>query len=174
MAAADVEGHRGLDEVPRVGVAARDPRDVAVGLLDRRDRVDGLRDLRAREDAGDLGELRSVKAALSPFRHRGGHLLAVDDEALAEHRVQRAVGARAQRGLCSIRWHEEVVVALAPAHASVLSSPYAHFSHQYGEWSACAWCEPRRQQPGALELLLELVLAVDADVPAGRVVVVGS
>ena len=48
VAAADVERHRGLDEVPRVGVAARDPRDVAVGLLDRRDRVDGLRDLRAR------------------------------------------------------------------------------------------------------------------------------
>ena len=81
---------------------------------------------------------------------------------------------RAQRGLCSISVAQEVVVALAPARASVLSSPYAHFSHQYGEWNACAWCEPRRKQPGALELLLELVLAVDAHVPAGRVVVVVS
>ena len=47
-AAADVERHRGFDEVPRIGLAARHPRDVAVGLLHRRDRVDGLRDLGAR------------------------------------------------------------------------------------------------------------------------------
>ena len=62
-AAADVERHRGLDEVPRVGVAARHPRDVAVGLLHRRDRVDGLRDLVGRDDAGDLGE-RDVQPRL--------------------------------------------------------------------------------------------------------------
>ena len=44
---ADVERHRGFDQVPRIGVATLDPRDVAVGLLYRRDRIDRLRDLYA-------------------------------------------------------------------------------------------------------------------------------
>ena len=88
--AADVECHRGFDEVPRVGLAAGYPRNVAVGLLHRRDRVDRLRDLRAGQDAGDLtGSFSSPKAALPHFAP-SWHLLAVDDEALAEHRVQRA------------------------------------------------------------------------------------
>ena len=98
----------------------------------------------------------------------------VDDEALAEHRVERAVergratraaarsATRGSRGTC------------APATRPALSTPTAHFSHQYGECSACAWCEPRSDEARPLELLLELVLAVDADVAAGRVVVVGG
>ena len=67
---ADVERHRGLHEVPRIGLAAGNPRDVAVGLLHRRDRVDGLRDLRAGHDAGDFGERASAKAALPPLGGR--------------------------------------------------------------------------------------------------------
>ena len=54
VAAADVEGHRRLDQVPRVGVAAGCPRDVAVRELVRGDRVDRLRDLRRRHDAREL------------------------------------------------------------------------------------------------------------------------
>ncbi len=42
VAPAEVEGHRRLDHVPRVGVTAGRPRDVAVGELDGRDGVDGL------------------------------------------------------------------------------------------------------------------------------------
>ncbi len=52
----EVEGHRGLDHVPRVGVAARDPGDVAVGQLDRRDGVDRLEQLGRGDDAVDVGE----------------------------------------------------------------------------------------------------------------------
>ena len=65
--AADVERDRGLHEVPRVGLAAGNPRDVAVGLLHRRDRVDGLRDLGAGEDPGDLGELQLSQDCASPI-----------------------------------------------------------------------------------------------------------
>jgi hypothetical protein len=52
-AVAEVEGHGGLDEVPRVAVLARGPRDVAVGELDGGDRVDGGLHLLGRDDAGD-------------------------------------------------------------------------------------------------------------------------
>ena len=54
-ASAHVEGHRGLDQVPRVGVTARHPRDVAVGLLHRGDRVDGPRHIVGGDDPGNLG-----------------------------------------------------------------------------------------------------------------------
>ena len=92
-AAADVERHRGFDEVPRIGVAAGNPRDVAVGLLHRRDRVDRLRDLRGGDDAGDFGEVvLSQGCASRTSPSVGGDLLAVHDEALAEHRVERPLG----------------------------------------------------------------------------------
>jgi hypothetical protein len=60
-------------------------------------------------------------------------------------------------------WYTRNSWYLRTGHAPVLSSPNVHFSHQYGECSAWAWCEPRSQRP-ALQLLLELVLAIDAHV----------
>ena len=51
VAAAEVQGHRRLDEVPGIGLAARDPRDAAVGPLDR---CDGVHRLAHRRDEGRL------------------------------------------------------------------------------------------------------------------------
>ncbi len=57
VAAADVEGHGRLDQVPRVGLGARRPGDVAVGELHRRDGVDGVGHVDRREDALHLGQV---------------------------------------------------------------------------------------------------------------------
>ena len=160
VAAADVERHRRLDQVPRVGVVARASTGCcrrAPGCAAMASTVSAI--CSRADHAGDLGEHGA--------RHQR-HLLRVDDEALAEHGVERAVDAAEPRGPVRDLPREEVVVACGRAGASALSTPTAHCSHQYGECSACAWCEPRSQQPGRLELLLELVLAVDADVAAGR------
>ncbi len=117
---AEVERHQRLDQVPRVGVTTRDPREVAVGELVDGDGVDRRRELARGDDAGYVGEAAS----------RDSRLLGVDDEALADDRVQRAVdgvratpaaprsATRGSRGTCG------------RATRSVLSTPTAHFSHQ--------------------------------------------
>ena len=53
---ADVEGHGRLDEVPRIGVVAGSPRDVAVGQLDRGDGVDRGREIVGGHDSIDVAE----------------------------------------------------------------------------------------------------------------------
>ena len=106
---AEVERHRRLDHVPRVGVPAGEPRDVAVGELDRRDRVDRLEQLGRGDDAVDVGE-RVVARAQDQV-----HLLRVDDEALAQHGVERAVDGGEPLGVAHDLVREEVVVLRAPA-----------------------------------------------------------
>jgi hypothetical protein len=56
VTAADVERHGRLDQVPRVGVVIRHPRDVAVGKLDGRDRVDRVRKLVGGHDSFDVAQ----------------------------------------------------------------------------------------------------------------------
>ena len=56
VASAEVERHRRLDEVPRIGVTARDPRDVPVAELDGGDGIDGLDEFGAGDDAVDGGK----------------------------------------------------------------------------------------------------------------------
>jgi hypothetical protein len=51
---AEVEGHGRLDVVPRIGVAAGEPGDHAVGQLPVGDGIDGGRHLGATEDAGKV------------------------------------------------------------------------------------------------------------------------
>ena len=126
------------------------------------DGVDRGRELARGDDAGDVGEAG----------HATPDLLGVDDEALAEHRVQGAVDGVDPRAAARTICHTRNSWYLRTGHASALSTPTAHFSHQYGECSACAWCAPRSARPRARELALEVALAVDADVAAGRVVVV--
>src|SRR5262245_20934947 len=58
------------------------------------------------------GNVSLAKAALPPRRHGGRHLLAVDDEALAEHRVERAFGDGGPARVVLDEIAEEVVVAL--------------------------------------------------------------
>ena len=53
---AEGEGHRRLDVVPGVGVAAGEPRHHARGQLPLGDGIDGLPELRGRDHAADVAE----------------------------------------------------------------------------------------------------------------------
>src|SRR3954453_18383067 len=58
------------------------------------------------------GSSCSVKASFPPFRHRGSDLLAVEHDALPEHRVQRPLGGeRPARVLLDQRTQEVVISA---------------------------------------------------------------
>ncbi len=54
---------------------------------------------------------------------------------------------------------------------SASSTPTAHLSHQYGEWSAWAWSLPSKRRPARSSFPDELVAGVDAHVAALDLVV---
>ena len=64
-AAADVEGHRGLDMVPDVGVAAGEPRDHPRGQLPLGDGVDRRRQFGGRDGPFDIREERHRRLSAS-------------------------------------------------------------------------------------------------------------
>ena len=142
VAAAEVERHRRLDQVPRVGVAARGPRDVAVGELDatrwRRPSPRAARAVTMPSTSGAGGRGSSASAPPSACRRPGSC------------RAPGSACGRAwptHRGWRSI-WYTRKSWYLRTGHASGLSRPTAHFSHQYGECSACAWSRTAQQQAG--------------------------
>src|SRR5689334_13662937 len=71
------------------------------------------------------GSSWSVKAALPPLRHRGRDLLAVEDDALAEDRVQRAFGDPGPARVLLDQHAEEVVVAADGRSLGVLEAERA-------------------------------------------------
>ena len=160
-APAEVERHQRLDHVPRIGVAARDPREVAVGELVRGDRGDGRVELARADDAGNVGEAG----------HATRGLLGVHDEALADHGVQRAVDGVQPRGLPHDLPDEEVVVLADGPGVGVVDTDRALQPPIRGV-ERVRVVRAAHLQARARELRFEVALAVDADVAAGRVVVV--
>ncbi len=103
----------------------------------------------------------------------GGDLLAVHDDALAEHRVERALGDARPARVVLDQVAEEVVVALHRRGVGVVE-PVRALEPPVRRVERVRVVRTAQEEAGALDLQLELVLAVDAHVPAGRVVVVVS
>src|SRR4051794_13072976 len=97
-------------------------------------------------------------------------LLRINDEALAEHRVERAVEGGGPAGLAHDLVGEEVVVSAHRPRAGVVE-PEGALQPPVRRVQRVRVVRAAQPQAGRLELLLELVLAVDAHVTAGRVVV---
>lgn len=143
MLAGRVQGHRGLGVVPRVEMVPPEPRNGPVLPLLREDSADGDGGLLGGEDPGQdevfcPGRRHLVSALASVFAStREVRLGRVRHEALAYQRVQRLFGDPGREGFfmmsqTSSLWYARTGSALS------LSTPNAHFSHQYGECSAWA------------------------------------
>ncbi len=156
--AAEVERHGRLDEVPRVGVAARHPRDVAVGdLLRARSRSHRRRRAAARRhDPGDVGQLA----------HAAGRLLGVHDEALAEDGVERPVEGVEPRRLRRDLPHEEVVVLAHRPRVGVVHADRA-LEPPVRRVQRVRVVRSAEREPRGHELGLEVALPVDAEWPPG-------
>src|SRR5262249_45109920 len=134
VAAAHVERHRRLHQVPRIGVVPRDPGDVTVRQLHGGDRVHRRHQLVSGHDPFDGGQRvhRSFSVYTTRLLPSGG--------------LSARSRTWAQRGRL-VNSHTRKSWYLRTGSASALSTPIAHLSIQYGEWSACAWCDPRNTNP---------------------------
>src|SRR5258708_22465078 len=119
---------------------------------------------------GTSGSSSRGKAALSPSRHRGRDLLGVDHEALAEHRVERAFEGDGTARVVLDDPAEELVVLAHRRGLGVVESVRA-LQPPVGRVQRVRVVRAAQVEPRTFELRLELVLAEDANVAAGRVVV---
>src|SRR5689334_12857167 len=115
------------------------------------------------------GRVRSAKAALPPSPRRRCDLLAVEDDALAEHRVERAFGDRSPARIVLDEMAEEVVVATDGSRVRIVE-PVRALEPPVGRVECVRVVRAAQQAPRAFDLQLELVLPVDAHVCARRVV----
>src|SRR5690349_7094154 len=112
---------------------------------------------------------RSSRRTGAPSFRRLGDLLDVDDEALAEHGVEPPFERREPTGVVLDRPAQEVVVL---AHRrGVVADAVRGLQPPVGRVERVRVVRAAQERPGPFELLFELVLPVDADVAAGRVVV---
>ena len=80
-------------------------------------------------------------------------LVRVDDDALADDRIERAVEHLDDaRLLLDVPAQQAVVRVDEAVGFDRLARPTAQRSHQYGECSAWAWCAPRGFEPRVAQL----------------------
>ena len=124
------------------------------------------------EDAGDLGELVISQGFASPISPSSAATFSPYSTTLLPSTGLSARSVtRAQRGLCSMSMAQEVVVAPDRRGVGVVE-PVRALQPPVRRVERVRVVRAAQEEAGAFELQLELVLAVDAHVPAGRVVVV--
>ena len=141
VAAAEVERHRRLDQVPRVGVAAGRPRDVAVGELDATAMASTVAaSSRAVMMPGTSARARHRDSRPSRCRRRGSC------RAPGSACGRRCPTTAAARTICHTRksWYLRTGHGVGVVDARPRTS-----ATSTGECSACAWCEPRSDEARA-------------------------
>src|SRR5438876_319527 len=115
-------------------------------------------------------KLRSVKRTFSPSRSGRRDLLAVQHNALSQHRVERALGHPRPFRVALDEHAQEVVVALDRRGVGVVEAAHA-LQPPVRRVERVRVVRAAQVEAGPLELLLQVVLAVHAHVAAGRVVI---
>src|SRR4029078_413514 len=116
------------------------------------------------------GSFDSAKTALPPFCARPWHFFSVHDQALAEHRVERTFGDSRPPRVVLDEVAEEVVVSLDGRDFGIVEAVRA-LQPPVRRVERVRVVRTPEEAAGELELLLELVLTVDANVRTGRVVI---